>query len=97
MPRLTIELAAGADTPGLSIRRDDVEIDRGLLGTSLPVDPGRHVVEASAPGHHSWKTEVNARERSGVRVNIPVLKPTRRRHLSARWTPTMTATCRAEG
>ncbi len=75
MPRLTIELAAGADTPGLSIRRDDVEIDRGLLGTSLPVDPGRHVVEASAPGHHSWKTEVDARERSRVRVNIPVLKP----------------------
>ena len=38
MSRLTIELAAGADKPGLSIRRDDVEIDCGLLGTSLPVD-----------------------------------------------------------
>jgi hypothetical protein len=75
MPRLTIELARGADRPDLTIRRDDVEIDRRLLGTSLPVDPGRHVLEASAPGHHPWKTEVDARERSRVVVEIPVLKP----------------------
>jgi hypothetical protein len=75
MPRLTIELAGGADKQDLSVTRDGVEIDHGLLGTPLPVDPGRHVVVASAPGHHSWKTEVDARERSRVRVDIPVLEP----------------------
>jgi hypothetical protein len=35
---------------GLEVRRDDVRLEQGSLGSSLPIDPGKHVVTASAPG-----------------------------------------------
>jgi len=55
-------IAAVSPVPGLEVRRDGKPVDVGLLGTPVPVDPGEHLIEASAPGRQSWKgsTRVDA-------------------------------------
>lgn len=45
-------------TPGLVVRRDQQEVSAGLLATLVPVDPGPHKVEATAPGYLVWSTTV---------------------------------------
>ena len=47
---LTITLAPGARVPGLEIKRDGQLVSNAELGIDVPIDPGPHTVEASAPG-----------------------------------------------
>jgi hypothetical protein len=48
---LTIEFAKGVDAiPSIEIKRDGVPIGPASWATPLPVDPGHHHVEATAPG-----------------------------------------------
>lgn len=70
--RMTV-VAAGA-TPGLVIKRDGVELGAAALGTAVPVDPGPHAVEASAPGKKAWSTTVDVSATTPlVTVTVPVL------------------------
>jgi hypothetical protein len=55
LSKLTITAAA---VPGLVVKSDGVEMGAAMLGTALFVDPGDHVVEASAPGHEPFSTTV---------------------------------------
>jgi tetratricopeptide (TPR) repeat protein len=76
LARLTIALSADAtSTPGIEIRRDGAVLDSAEIGTSIPVDPGKHVIEANAPGRQKWyKTvELNDQNRE-AQVLIPELK-----------------------
>lgn len=50
LPRLAIELAPDAP-PATRVLRDGVELKSASLSTELPLDPGPHVVEVTAPGH----------------------------------------------
>jgi len=52
LPKLRI--VASAPPPDLRVTRDDVPVSVMALGLEIPVDPGEHVVVASAPG---WRTE----------------------------------------
>ena len=52
LPRLTISLAAGAP-PETEIQRNGVRFGTASLGLAIPVNPGRHVVTASAPGRET--------------------------------------------
>ncbi|MFZ5893699.1 MAG: tetratricopeptide repeat protein [Myxococcota bacterium] len=75
LSRLTIALSAEASaTPGIEIRRDGAVVDSAELGTSIPVDPGKHVIEANAPGRQKWyKTvELNA-DNTQAQVLVPAL------------------------
>lgn len=47
---VTIVVAPAARVPGLAIELDAQPIDEAAWGTELPVDPGKHVVQSSAPG-----------------------------------------------
>jgi hypothetical protein len=49
VPRLTLRFAPGVP-PGTTVRRDDVELPTSLMNVAVPVDPGEHVLETSAPG-----------------------------------------------
>jgi hypothetical protein len=49
--RIVVEPSARAR--GLSVRRDGIEIGQVSYGEPIPVDPGEHVVEVSAPGRVS--------------------------------------------
>ncbi len=59
LAKLTITLAAGSDVTGLQVKRDGLVVGHAEFGTALPVDPGSHTVEASAPGKQPWTTKVD--------------------------------------
>jgi hypothetical protein len=61
----------------LQLRRNGAVIPPQSYGTALPVDPGPHRVEASAPGYESWATEVTVPgQASAVTVRVPALAET---------------------
>ena len=55
---LTITLAPGARVAGLEIKRDGQPVSNAELGIDVPIDPGPHTVEASAPGRQPWTKDV---------------------------------------
>ncbi len=57
LSKLTIE-APAVRPQGYVIRRGDVELSSGAFGLAVAVDPGTHVIEASAPGYVTYRTEV---------------------------------------
>jgi hypothetical protein len=73
---LTIRAMAGDDDGvHLEVRRDGVALQAAELGSPIPVDPGEHVVEASAPGKQPWSAKVQvAGDAAKVSVEIPKLQ-----------------------
>jgi serine/threonine-protein kinase len=68
---LTIDTWRGQE---IKVSRDGVAIDAAVLGTAIPVDPGVHVIEASASGKRSWSTRVNVGALADrVSVSVPIL------------------------
>lgn len=74
--RLSITVAAGAEVPGLEVKRDGAPIAKALWGTPVPLDPGEHTVSASAPGKKPWATKItlDAAHLAPVVLSIPVLE-----------------------
>ncbi len=66
--KVTIHGPPGQPTPkasdiaGLKVARDDTPIPVEGLGVAVPVDPGRHIFEASAPSYRSAKVEMDFTE-----------------------------------
>jgi hypothetical protein len=48
-------MGPGADLPDLIIRCDGSPVRRALWGAPIPVDPGEHAIEASAPKKKPWR------------------------------------------
>lgn len=71
--RLTIQVPEASRVPGLVVVRDGAKLGAGEWGVAIPVDPGEHVVSASAMGRAPWETRSSVREASGT-VAIPVLE-----------------------
>jgi hypothetical protein len=59
--------------PGVVVRRDGDEIPAAALGSPLPIDPGDHVLTASARGKRPWSTHVSASASNIATVKVPVL------------------------
>jgi hypothetical protein len=60
--------------PGLVVKRDGLVIGLPSLGIDVPVDPGVHTVEASAPGFQTWTSNaVIASTTKLTRLEIPPL------------------------
>ena len=65
---------AVATTPGLAIKRDGITIGRPQWGAGVPVDPGTHAIEASAPDKKPWASQVKVHPAPGTTtVTVPVL------------------------
>src|SRR5262249_29998351 len=77
LPKLTITAAKPA--PGLSVTRDGIAVDPGVLGTALYVDPGSHRIDASAPGYVAASLSVTLTESQVETVAIPELAAKARR------------------
>lgn len=75
LSRITVEVPEAARVDGLVIERDGDEVDKGQWGTGLPVDPGKHVIEARADGRKAWRWEAEVSAGGGtVTVKVPVLE-----------------------
>jgi hypothetical protein len=73
---LTIRAMGGEDSAALEIRRDGVPVQPAELGSAIPVDPGPHTVEASAPGKKKWSSTVQVvADATKLAVDVPVLAP----------------------
>jgi hypothetical protein len=58
LSRLAVQVPPAADAPDLEIRRDGSVLGRAARDSAIPVDPGDHVIEASAPGKATWRQTV---------------------------------------
>ncbi len=67
-------LEAASRPPGLTIARDGIETRVGSLGTSLPIDPGRHEIVAKATGYATYKGFVTVAPGKEIHFEIPTLR-----------------------
>lgn len=74
LSRLRIEV--GPSDAGIEVLRDGNLLGKAQLGVDLPVDPGKHLVEARAPGKIAWSTNVEVPEagRKAVVLVPPLAK-----------------------
>lgn len=70
--KLTIQVPEANKVPGLVIVRDGARLSSGEWGVAIPVDPGDHVITASAEGRTPWETRQSVREVSAS-VTVPLL------------------------
>jgi hypothetical protein len=74
LPKLAIVVPPAARVPGFELRRDGELVGEAQYGTSLPIDPGNHTVEATAPGHKPWSTMVRVEApASAASIAVPPL------------------------
>lgn len=60
---------------GLVVKRDGMELRVATFGVASPMDPGAHVIEASAPGSEPSQTRVDVgKDGARVEVVVPELK-----------------------
>lgn len=59
LAKLTIAIDPGSDVAGLTVKRDGVPVGHAEFATAIPVDPGTHKVEASAPGKNPFSGTVD--------------------------------------
>lgn len=71
-----LQVAVSAPAADLTVTRDGATLDPGAWGSDLPVDPGTHTIEATAPGKRAWKTTVEVASTSQVtKILVPALEP----------------------
>jgi hypothetical protein len=69
-----IVIAARANVEKLTIARDGVPLTSAVLGTPIPIDPGPHALQASAPGYRSWETKITVLPAKTTHVDVPTLE-----------------------
>ena len=69
LPRVVV-VVAPANVEGAEVAIDDAPIAASLLGTSIPIDPGAHVVRAHAPRRLSFERSFDATEGSSTTISV---------------------------
>jgi hypothetical protein len=76
-PRL-IRLTILAQDPHLDVKLDGNPLDSAVLGTPVPIDPGKHTIDAAAKGKKAFHTTIDVSERTkSPSVEIPELEATK--------------------
>lgn len=71
LSRLTVSVDAASDVAGLEIKNDGVAVGHAELGVALPVDPGLHLVEATAPKKKPFSAKVDvAAKQTDAKVTV---------------------------
>jgi hypothetical protein len=73
LPRLAV--VVNSSVPGIEVRRDGVQVGPAAWSVLLPVDPGEHVIEVSAPGRRIWRSTLTLQEGARATVEVPELAP----------------------
>ncbi len=58
LSKLTVVLPAEAQVEGLKVTRGQSEVDAGLYGSPVAVDPGKYVITVTAPGKKTQKIDI---------------------------------------
>jgi serine/threonine-protein kinase len=78
LPRLVIVVPDRVRVTGLQVARDGVTVTAASWGVAIPVDPGTHHVEVSAPGKAPWRVTVQIGRGSATEtVTLPELEDLR--------------------
>ena len=72
LSKVNIKIIGGAPA-GLRITIDDVELPNIAVGVATPVNPGRHVVEATAPGKRLARAEWSVDEGEVEAISLELL------------------------
>jgi hypothetical protein len=64
LSKMRIEIAPGVAT--VEVRLDGVPLPPASIGPEVPVDPGEHVLEASAPGKKPWRQPLHVAPGRGL-------------------------------
>lgn len=74
LSKLVIEVPEASRVAGLEIQRDGAPVEPASWGVAVPVDPGAHLVGATAPGRVSFETSVSVAPQAAVAtLTIPLL------------------------
>jgi hypothetical protein len=74
LPRVSVTVSAPVE--GLTVKLDGVEVGKASWGLALPVDPGEHALEASAPRFLGWSSKLTiGKEATTTPVAVPALEP----------------------
>ena len=75
LSKLSIVVPATAQAPGLVVKRDGVAVGASEYGVPIPVDPGKHTIEASADQKKPWTTTVDVdAKHASASVTVPALE-----------------------
>lgn len=100
-PRLArVTITAASPVDGMEIKRDGATVGRGEWGVAIPVDPGAHTIEATAPKKQPYKTTFDVKEEGAAQtVTVPALDdaPDAAPSLPATTPPVTTTTPPASG
>jgi hypothetical protein len=73
LSRVTITAAAAVE--GLIVELDGRALGESTLSTPLPIDPGAHLLKASAPGKREWSQQFEiAAEPASQTIEVPALE-----------------------
>ena len=73
LSRLTVVLPPASDVPGLVVKRGSEDVERGAMGSAVPVDPGTITFTVSAPGHLAKTVDVTVAPREQATFTVPAL------------------------
>ncbi|NUP08918.1 MAG: hypothetical protein HOW73_22955 [Polyangiaceae bacterium] len=76
LSRVTFRVPAESRIEGLRIQVESVMLPAESWETSMPLDPGEHVVVATAPGYVEWKQTLSIEPEATQTLEIPSLRVT---------------------
>jgi serine/threonine-protein kinase len=72
--KMAVVVSPAADVKGLVVVRDGSVVPPSVFGLPVAVDPGPHVVSASAPGKRTWSAQIELSPgKAAVTLTIPPL------------------------
>jgi hypothetical protein len=74
LAHLDVVLPHESEVPGLVVKRGAETIERGAMGTSVPIDPGTITFEISAPGKITQTADVKVDPSASVTFTVPALE-----------------------
>jgi len=75
LSRLTIVVPPESRVDGLEVKRDGVTVGSAEWGTAIPVDPGDHAIEVTAPKKKKWATTAKVGPKTdSAKLSIPALE-----------------------
>lgn len=74
MAYLTVVVPPEVASVSPEVKRDGSVLRSTVWGTAIPVDPGEHLVEVTAPGKKKWARKVTAGGSEGLKITLKITK-----------------------